>query len=312
MELIRDLASLPHPEDGTAITIGNFDGVHRGHRAVIERVISDAKERGFASAVITFDRHPAELLRPAKAPCRLCEPEKKIELLKETGVDYLCVLPFDQELADQEPGEFISNVLVRGFNARVVVVGRNFRFGRNRRGSLALLNQVGREAGFEADEMSLVSVQGFDISSTRIRSAITHGDVEWAGMALGRDFSIRGKVSEGERRGKVLGFPTMNLFPPERLCLPGDGVYVGWTEIGDRRYPAAVNVGRRPTFVEEGTTLVEAHLLDYSAQDAYGEDIEVGFVRWLRGEYRFADADELVDQIAKDVEEVRKVFGNAR
>jgi riboflavin kinase/FMN adenylyltransferase len=306
VELIRDLSSMPRPKAGSAITIGNFDGVHKGHRAVIERVIADAKKQGLESAVITFDRHPAEFLRPTKAPCRLCEPERKIELLGKTGVDYLCVLTFDQELADKEPKDFVKEILVDGMNARVVVVGRNFRFGRNRRGSLALLKEMGAELGFEADEMSLVSVQGFDISSTRIRSAVMHGDVEWAALALGRDYSIKGTVVVGDKRGKSLGFPTMNIFPPERVCLPGDGVYAGWTIVDGRRYKAAINVGRRPTFVDSGQMSIESHLLDYSEEDAYGKTIEVGFSRWLRGEYRFADAEELIEQIGRDVEEVRR------
>lgn len=278
---------------------------------MIERVISAASEAELKSAVVTFDRHPGEFLRPSKAPRRLCEPEKKIELLRETGVDYLCVLGFDQEMADQEPQEFVKQVLVDGFNTRIVVVGRNFRFGRNRRGSLALLKEMGEEVGFEADEMSLVSVQGFDISSTRIRSAVMHGDVEWAALALGRDYSIRGKVVKGDGRGKTLGFSTMNMLPPEHICLPGDGVYAGWTIVDGVRYRAAVNVGRRPTFVEEGKTLVESHLLDFGGDEAYGKTVEIGFSKWLRGEYRFADADELIEQIGRDVEEVRRASGNA-
>lgn len=311
MEVIDSLSSLPRPPEGSALTIGNFDGVHRGHRAVIDRVISDAKKRGLKSAVITFDRHPAEFLRPSKAPCRLCEPEMKIELLRDCGVDYLCVLAFDQDLADKEAGEFVEEVLVDGFNARVVVVGRNFRFGRNRKGSLSLLKELGTDGGFEAEEMSLVSVQGFDISSTRIRSAIVHGDVEWASQALGRDHSIRGEVIEGDRRGKALGFPTMNIYPPERICLPSDGVYAGWTVIDGIKYRAAINVGRRPTFGDDGRVLVESHLLDFSGEDAYGKAIEVGFTRWLRGEYRFANADELIEQIGRDVEEVRRASVDA-
>ncbi|MER3455136.1 MAG: bifunctional riboflavin kinase/FAD synthetase [Acidimicrobiia bacterium] len=311
MEIIDDLSLLPSPKEGSAITIGNFDGVHRGHRAVIEQVRSEARDRGFRSGVVTFDRHPAELLRPKKAPCRLSEPERKIELLLETGVDYLCVLRFDQELADMEPGDFVREILVAGFNVRLVVVGRNFRFGRNRRGSLALLEEMGARFGFYAEEMPLVSVEGFDISSTRIRAAVSHGDVEWAASALGREYSLRGIVLEGDKRGATLGFPTMNIFPPERMCLPADGVYAGWTVVDGSKYLAAINVGRRPTFVEEGTVLVESYLLDYEGGDAYGKTIEVGFSRWIRGEYRFANAQELVEQIARDVEEVRRSAGNA-
>ncbi len=279
---------------------------------MIDRVISDAKRAGLASAVITFDRHPAELLRPSKAPCRLCEPQKKIELLEKTGVDYLCVLKFDQRLADKRPEEFVKEILVDGFNARIVVVGRNFRFGRNRRGSLALLKELGGEFGFDSDEMALVTVQGFDISSTRIRSAIQHGDVEWAGQALGRDYSIRGEVAEGDKRGASLGFPTMNVYPPDRICLPADGVYAGWTLLDGAVYKAAINVGRRPTFADGDKVLIESHLLDYNGDETYGKTIEVGFQRWLRGEYRFADADELVEQIARDVDEVRRSASDAR
>ncbi len=310
MELVRDVSSLPRPQPGSVVTIGNFDGVHRGHRAVIGRVVDEAGSHGLRAVVLTFDRHPSEFLRPDKAPCRLCEPERKVELLMQTGVDYLCVLPFDQELADKEAADFVKEVLVDGLNVRRVVVGRNFRFGRNRRGSLAMLNQMGEEFGFVADEIELVSVQGFDISSTRIRSAISHGDVEWASRALGRDFSMCGTVVEGDKRGKDLGFPTLNVYPPERHCRPADGVYAGWTVVDGKRFRAAINVGRRPTFVQHGGVLIEAHLLDYEGPELYGKPVEIGFTRWLRGEYRFADAAELVEQIGRDVEEARRILGD--
>jgi riboflavin kinase/FMN adenylyltransferase len=307
-----DLDSCPEFPEGSVITIGNFDGVHRGHRAIIEHVIREATSEGRSSVIVTFDKHPAEFLRPDRAPCRLCTPERKIEFLSQLGADYLLVLEFNQELADLEPKAFVEEILVGKLNVKKVVVGRNFRFGRNRKGSLALLVEIGQEKGFQAREEELVSLQGFDISSTRVRSAIAHGDVEWAALALGRDHSITGQVQQGDRRGQSLGYPTMNVEPPERICLPGYGVYVGWAVIRSKRYPAAINVGRRPTFNTDGRVLVEAHLIDFEGGDTYGEEIEIGFSKWLRGEYRFADVDELVEQIGRDVEEVRKAVADGQ
>lgn len=307
-EIVTDIASCPDLPNGSVVTIGNFDGVHRGHKAIIRQAIGDARFEERASVIVTFDKHPAEFLRPDRAPCRLCEPAKKVELLSHLGADLLVVLTFERELADKEPEDFVTEILVGALRTRKVVVGRNFRFGRNRKGSLALLERMGRQLGFEAVEEELVSVQGFDISSTRIRAAIAHGDVEWASAALGRDHTIEGIVQRGERRGVKLGYPTMNLAPPDKICIPCDGVYAGWVLVDEERYAAAVNVGRRPTFESEGRVLIEAHLLDYDGSEAYGKRIEVGFRKWLRGEYRFADVDELIQQIGRDVEETRRVM----
>lgn len=307
MELIRDLDTCPAPAAGTVVAIGNFDGFHIGHRAVAASVIERAAALGARSAIITFDRHPMEWLRPDKAPCRLTTSEKKLELISRAGIDYACVLTFDARLSGQEPEHFVEDVIVKCLRAKAVVVGENFRFGHNRRGDLALLGAMGADLGFEADSLELVKVGGLAVSSTRIRHAVREGEIDWAAMALGRDHSIQGVVQTGDRRGRELGFPTANLIANSRTCIPANGVYAGWVLAKGTRYEAAINVGRRPTFGRDLQMVIEAHILDFEG-DIYGEEIEVGFHAHVRGEYRFSGPNELAEQIKQDVAEVRRVM----
>lgn len=307
MELIRDLDSCPAPGAGSVVAIGNFDGFHLGHRAVAASVIERAAALGAKSAIVTFDRHPLEWLKPDEAPCRLTTLEKKLELISEAGVDYACVLTFDGQLSGQEPERFVEDVIVKCLRAKAVVVGENFRFGHNRRGDLALLGVMGAELGFEADSLDLIKAGSLAVSSTRIRHAIREGEIGWAGIALGRDHSIRGAVQTGDRRGRELGFPTANLVSDSRTCIPADGVYAGWALVDGVRYGAAINAGKRPTFGRDLQMLIEAHILDFEG-DIYGEEIEVGFHAHVRGEYRFSGPDELTEQIKQDVAEARRLM----
>lgn len=308
MEIIQDLDSCPTPEEGCVVAIGNFDGLHLGHRAILASVKEHARNLGARSALVTFDRHPMEFLSPASAPCKLTTLEKKLELVGEIKVDYACVLTFDEVFASQEPEVFVEEVLAGCLHARSVVVGKNFRFGHDRRGDFALLKRLGLSIGFEAIALELVKSGSVAISSTRIRNAIREGEITWAAHALGRDHSIVGTVERGRGRGRSMGFPTANVIPDGNVCLPAEGVYAGWVLVDGNRHITAINVGRRPTFGRDQDLIVEAHILDFE-NDLYGEQIEIGFRAHLRGEHRFSSAEELSAQVKTDLRQVRLIMG---
>lgn len=305
MEIIRDLAWSPSLEQGSVVTVGEYDGVHRGHRTVIAEMHRMAAERGCATAVVTFDRHPATVVRPDSAPALLCDLETKLELLAETGVDYTLVVEFTPEQAEVSAETFARQVLVGSLQAKVIVVGADFHFGKNRRGNVDTLKAVGDECGYQVVGLPLVKQitgEGEVISSTSIRMAVADGDVEKAHRLLGRPFEVRGTVTPGDRRGRTIGFPTANLPTTPDLQVPSDGVYAAWYQRPDgTQYPAAVNIGKRPTFYDFAErSLIEAHLIGFRG-DLYGEQAKVRFVRRLRGERRFEDVDQLVAQLGKDV-----------
>lgn len=303
--------------DGAVVTIGAYDGVHLGHQAVLRLVRELADARGLAAACVTFDRHPAEVVRPESAPKVLTTLEQKLELLDASGyLDVCWVLPFDDERRHERAEDFVHEILVDGVGARLVVVGADFHFGHGRGGNVALLERMGAEHGFEVLGLGLVAVEGeasgTPYSSTRIRELLAKGDVAEAARLLGRPHEVRGVVEEGDRRGHKLGFPTANLAVPPRICLPGDGIYAG-TFVGPDQLEraAALCVGRRPTFYEEAeASLLEAHVLDFDG-DLYGEYVKVRFVEWLRQDERFETVDALVAQMARDVEATRRVLGQA-
>lgn len=305
MEIIRDLAWSPSLEQGSVVTVGEYDGVHRGHRTVIAEMHRMAAERGCATAVVTFDRHPATVVRPDSAPALLCDLETKLELLAETGVDYTLVVEFTPEQAEVSAETFARQVLVGSLQAKVIVVGADFHFGKNRRGNVDTLKAVGDECGYQVVGLPLVKQitgEGEVISSTSIRMALADGDVEKAHRLLGRPFEVRGIVTPGDRRGRTIGFPTANLPTTPDLQVPSDGVYAAWYQRPDgTQYPAAVNIGKRPTFYDFAErSLIEAHLIGFRG-DLYGEQAKVRFVQRLRGERRFEDVDQLVAQLGKDV-----------
>jgi riboflavin kinase/FMN adenylyltransferase len=305
VEIIRDLAWSPSLEQGSVVTVGEYDGVHRGHRTVIAEMHRMAAERGCATAVVTFDRHPATVVRPDSAPALLCDLETKLELLAETGVDYTLVVEFTPEQAEVSAETFARQVLVGSLQAKVIVVGADFHFGKNRRGNVDTLKAVGDECGYQVVGLPLVKQitgEGEVISSTSIRMAVADGDVEKAHRLLGRPFEVRGTVTPGDRRGRTIGFPTANLPTTPDLQVPSDGVYAAWYQRPDgTQYPAAVNIGKRPTFYDFAErSLIEAHLIGFRG-DLYGEQAKVRFVQRLRGERRFEDVDQLVAQLGKDV-----------
>jgi riboflavin kinase / FMN adenylyltransferase len=320
MQVLRDQTGAPRPPQGTAVTIGAYDGVHLGHRAVIAEVRRRAEDRGLASAVVTFDRHPASVVRPESAPGLLTDLDQKLELLAATGLDYCLVVTFDEERSRESAEDFVHEVLAGCLQARIVVVGEDFHFGHGRAGDVALLTKLGRELGFEVEGIDLVDTTGVAasddaerVSSTRIRRALTAGDLATANRLLGRPYEVRGTIVPGDSRGGTeLGFPTANVAVPGGILLPADGIYAGWYERPDGAvHPAALSLGRRPTFYDHAeSSLLEAHLLDFSG-DLYGEAAKVRFVSWLRGEVRFDSVEALVDQIGRDVDDARRVLAES-
>jgi riboflavin kinase/FMN adenylyltransferase len=315
MEVLRDMAACPVPVAGSAVTIGAFDGVHLGHRAVIEEVRRRASILGCPTAVVTFDRHPAAVVRPESAPKLLTDTDQKLERLAVAGVDYTLVLHFDEDRSHESAEDFVNEVLVGCLRARLVVVGEDFHFGRNRGGNVELLRRMGPSLGFEVEGLTLIPIPGFEgpVSSTAVRRSLEAGDVVTANRLLGRPHEVRGVVEQGDGRGgKVLGFPTANVAVPAEIQLPADGIYAGWYARPDgSTHAAAISIGRRPTFYPEGGPLMlEAYLLDFDG-DLYGERAVVRFVSRLRGEERFESADALVAQMNKDVEAARAALESA-
>ena len=312
MLVVTDLQQRPWGDDRAVITIGAYDGVHLGHRAVIEQVRERAAELGAKSVVVTFDRHPASVVRPESAPPLLTSNDQKMELLAETDIDAVVVVPFDEAQAAETPESFIDRVLVRCLNTRVVVVGEDFHFGRHREGNVDLLRKIGSEVGFEVEPIALVPRRdGIDepVSSTAIRRALAGGDIARANAMLGRPYEVRGTVFEGDQRGRLLGFPTANVAVPNGRCMPADGVYAGFYERPSGVvYPCAINLGRRPTFYEHAdASLLEAHLLDADV-DLYGEAAVVRFEHFLRSERKFDGVDALVAQLGHDVAHARDLL----
>ncbi len=310
MEVVTDLADC-RPAQRTVVTIGAYDGVHLGHEAILARVIAMAAELGCATAVVTFDRHPATVVRPDSAPRLLTDLAQKLDLLAATGVDKCVVVTFDVERSRQPAEDFVKEVVVDCLGARAVVVGHDFHFGHRRGGNVPLLQRMGAELGFDVLGVSLASdgSSAEPVSSTRIRALLAAGDVEAAAGLLGRSHEVRGVVVRGDARGHELGYRTANVAVPEEILLPADGIYAGWYERPDGKvHTSAISLGRRPTFYPEATTSVlEAHLLDFDGE-LYGEAARVRFSARLRGEERFASERELVDQMARDVEAVRRVL----
>lgn len=284
------VTSLPEAEPRPRhVAIGTFDGVHRGHQAVIDD----------ADTVLTFDPHPLQVLHPAALPKLIMPFAVKRDVIEGLGVEELVVIPFDAEFAKRSAEEFIEDVLMARLGAERVSVGENFRFGAKAKGDPAMLAS---RAEFETRVVPLVEVDGETVSSTRVRALIAAGDMEGARHCLGAPFMVEGEVVGGDQRGRELGFPTANLVPDDSLAIPGHGVYAAFAN----GVPAAVNVGVRPTFESGRGVLIEAYLIDHE-QDLYGSLLRVAFVERLRGEKRFASVEELIAQMRTDVEDAKRV-----
>lgn len=305
MELITGPAVAPPPDRDTVVTIGAYDGVHLGHRALIAEVQARAAAEGASSAVVTFDRHPATVVRPESAPRLLTDLAQKLELLASTGIDLALVVTFDRARSEESAEDFVTEVLVGRLRARTVVVGQDFHFGHGRKGDVGLLTDMGRALGFEVVGFELQAEHGGrdPVSSTRIRQLLGAGRVREARDLLGRPHEVRGQVVPGDGRGgSLLGYPTANVAVPGEIMLPAEGIYAGWHERPDgSTHGAAISVGRRPTFYDAAPLLLETHLIGFSG-NLYGEAARVRFVSWLRGDQRFESAEELAAQMGGDVD----------
>jgi riboflavin kinase/FMN adenylyltransferase len=310
VQIWRSLDGVPSDLGRSVVTIGNFDGVHRGHRAVIARAREEADTRGASVVAVTFHPHPMAVLRPEHAPSMLTSVEARAELLGEAGVDRVLALPFDRSVADWGPQEFVDRVLVTALHAAVVVVGANFRFGHRAAGDVAFLRQAGAAAGFDAIGVPLDG--GPQVwSSTYVRTCLSMGDVAGAAEALGRPFAVRGVVAEGDKRGRALGFPTANVPIDPAAAAPADGVYAGWLRRLDdgTSYPAAISVGTNPTFDGHRERRVEGYVLDRDDLELYGVEVEISFVDRLRGMLRFDSVEALVEAMKGDVARAREILG---
>jgi riboflavin kinase/FMN adenylyltransferase len=300
------LDDVPDDFGPSVVSIGVFDGVHRGHRLILDRAVRQAREHGASAVVVTFDPHPAKVVdRPV--PLMLTSLRRRVHLLGEVGVDGVFVLPFTRDISEWTPEEFAKRILVDRLHAVRIVVGENFRFGHRQAGDVAMLTELGEQMGFTVDAVPLLSGDDAPMSSTWIRGRLADGDVAAAARGLGRLHRVEGPVVRGNGRGKGLGYPTANVEVPEDAAVPADGVYAGWLVRADgARLPAAISIGTNPTF--DGTERrVEAYALDVDL-DLYGEHVAVDFAERLRGMVRFDDVEGLVEQMADDVRRTREVL----
>lgn len=305
MPLENDLAKLS-PDGDTALAVGVFDGVHLGHQALLARLTERARERKLTSGVVTFDPHPQLVLSPKKGLVFLVDLNDRVALLKNAGVNLVVVLPFTKEVASLSAREF-AGLLVKHLRMKELVVGSNFTLGRGKAGNLAALRALGEEMGFAVTEVPPVAVNGHIASSTAVRQALASGDPAKAGRLLGRPFGLHGRVVHGVGRGTELGFPTANLAPDPSRALPATGVYATWAYVGSQVYPSMSYIGRRPTFGHAGTT-VEVYLIGFQG-DLYDKDLRIAIIEKLRGDQKFASAEELKRQIAKDIEKGKQILG---
>jgi riboflavin kinase/FMN adenylyltransferase len=309
VQIWRSLDEVPTDLGPTAVVIGNFDGVHLGHRHVLARAREIADDRSLQVVAVTFDPHPMAVLRPEHAPTTLTSLEVRAELLGGAGADAVLALPFDLDVANWTPEEFVERVLVDSLHAAAVVVGANFRFGHRAAGDVATLKTTGERFGFTAEGIPLDG--GPQVwSSTYVRMSLAAGAAAGAAEALGRPYAVRGVVVRGDQRGRELGFPTANVPTDSMTAGPPDGVYAGWLRRLDtgERYPAAISVGTNPTFAGERDRRVESYVLDRTDLELYGVEVEVSFVERLRGMVAFEGVEKLVDQMKDDVDRARELL----
>lgn len=311
------LEDIPSDLGPTVVTLGNFDGVHRGHREVLGRVVREARERGATPVAVTFEPHPVTVLHPERAPAMVMSVEQRLDALESVGLGAVLVLNFTREFAQQTPEEFVERTFVDGLHAVAVVVGRDTRFGVRNSGDVGTLTELGEKHGFEVialDDIGEASHEGRRWSSTQLRAEILDGKVSHASEILGRPHRVTGTVVHGDHRGRELGFPTANLSQDHEGLVPSDGVYAGWlirldldTGAVDRTLPAAISVGTNPTF-DGHQRRVEAYVLDRTDLDLYGERVAVDFVSHLRPTLRFDSIEGLVTQMREDVARCREIL----
>ncbi|MBV9649938.1 MAG: bifunctional riboflavin kinase/FAD synthetase [Pseudonocardiales bacterium] len=310
MQRWRGLEAIPNGWGRSVVTIGVFDGLHRGHARLVSHAVCRAREMGLPSVLMTFDPHPSEVLRPGSHPAQLTSLRRRAELVEQLGVEVFFVLPFTVELSRMPADEFVHTVLIEHLHVADVVVGDNFTFGHKAAGNIGLLRELGRRFGFSAEGVGLLSEGELTFSSTYIRSCVAAGDVAAAATALGRPHRLEGIVVRGDQRGRSLGYPTANLSTPRHAAIPADGVYACRFLHRGRDLAAAVSIGTNPTFSGQERR-VEAFVLDLD-EDFYGERVALDFIARLRGMFRFDTPEQLVAQIGDDVARTRAVFEQTR
>jgi riboflavin kinase / FMN adenylyltransferase len=307
VERWRGVESIPTGWGRCVLTIGVFDGVHRGHQALIGETVRRARELGLPAVLLTFDPHPSEVVRQGSHPAQLASLRHKAELVADLGIDVFLVLPFTPAIAATSAAEFVHDILVDKLHIAAVVVGANFHFGHRGLGDVALLTELGARFGFTAAGVDLVTEDAVTVSSTFVRASVAAGDVQAAAEALGRPHRVEGFVVHGEGRGgSELGYPTANLDTEPYAAIPADGVYAAWFLLGSRRSPAAVSIGTNPTFSGKVRT-VEAFVLDEGG-NFYGRKVALDFIARLRGQERYDDVAALIAQIGRDVERTREIL----
>lgn len=289
------------------LALGNFDGMHRGHLKIIERVRRGAEERGSTAVAMTFDPHPSTIVRPDKAPPLLMTRQQKLEALARGGMHGVAIIRFTPELAQWDPETFVRSVLVEWLHVAEVWVGANFLFGHDRSGNFSLLRSLGARYGFRAEKIDPVRYKDFVVSSTRVRRLVAEGRLDEAGALLGHYYALDGIIVNGQKRGRELGFPTANICPENEL-VPPPGVYATTMNVDGVAYPSITNIGTRPTFeTGEQAVVIETHVLDFD-RDLYGQKVRVGFVQRLRDEKKFDGVDALKGQIASDRVRAKDLF----
>jgi riboflavin kinase / FMN adenylyltransferase len=311
MKIINDIYKLEEPFEKAVVTIGNFDGVHKGHQAILHQVIEKAEAIGGTSVAVTFEPHPIRVLKKNGQPPLITLYEQKIELISQTGIDVLICIRFDETFAAITARQFVEDILVRRIGTRAIIIGEDYAFGRNREGNVEFLREYGKTLGFDVIVVQWISDTfhaGQRISSTRVREVVTAGNVEEAWHLLGRHYQVRGRVVSGRNRGgKMLGFPTANIHLTDELC-PKTGVYAVTIICKGRKYNGVANIGYSPTF-DDNIFTVEVHILDFS-DDIYNEPIRVNFIRRIRDEAKFENIEALIRQITKDIEVGREILAN--
>lgn len=305
MKIVRGTKNIVGPIPYPVVAIGNFDGVHIGHQAVFRRAAEKAREKSGTSVVLTFQPHPLKIIAPERVPPLLTTFRKKMELIRLCGIDMAVCAHFNRRFADQRPRDFAQNVLVGAIGAREVVVGFDYGFGRGREGTISYLQKTGEEFGFDVHVVDPVKVGGQPVSSSRVRELIEEGKMEMAARYLGRPYSLSGPVVKGFKTGGKIGFPTANI-DASRALIPGTGVYAIYAVHENRRYRGVANVGFNPTFHRDRLS-VEAHIFDFDDK-IYGQEIEALFIKRIRSEIEFKSADELVEQIKKDIETAKTLL----
>lgn len=309
MILITDLSKIKKRFTSSIITLGNFDGLHLGHQELIKMIIHRAEETASLSMVVTFRPHPLKILAPEKCPPLISIYEEKIQLFEKLGIDVLVKIPFTLDFSAMEPRDFVKNVLCDLLGAKEIFVGYNYRFGKGRKGNIRMLRDLGEELGFVVREIEQVSLDEEVISSTRIRQLLKNGEVEHAAKLLGRPYALCGIVVKGDGRGRGLGFPTANI-ASRHAIIPSNGVYAVKLFVRDQHYNGIVNIGMRPTF-ETKSLAIEVHIFDFD-EDIYGEEITVYFIRKIREEKKFQNAEALIKQISKDITEALRLLSEQK